>query len=76
MKLRFGLESALAAIALVLATLTAVWPAWLELITGLDPDRGNGSLEWIIAAAFALVAIIAAALARHDWIKLKALRTA
>ena len=33
---------------------TVVWPDWLELLTGLDPDRGQGWAEWLVAALCAL----------------------
>jgi hypothetical protein len=49
-------ESAAAAIVAGLAVLTAVWPDWIEGLTGQDPDNGSGSLELYITAAFAVAA--------------------
>jgi len=53
-------------LAAVLAVLTAIWPDWIELLFGADPDGGDGSTEWGIVAALAVVAILFAALARFE----------
>jgi hypothetical protein len=63
---RFWLELALAAIALVLFVLTLVWHDWIEAF-GIEPDGGNGSLEWVIVALFAVAALVCGALARAEW---------
>ena len=65
-RLRFWAECALAGLAAVLAVLTAAWPNWIELLFGADPDGGDGSAEWGIVAALALVAIVFAVLARFE----------
>jgi hypothetical protein len=52
---RLWLEAALAAGAGVMGVLTLFWHDWIEALFGVDPDHGNGSLEWIVA--FALLAI-------------------
>jgi len=52
---RLWLEAGLAAGAGVLGVLTLFWHDWIEAVFGVDPDHGNGSLEWIVA--FALLAI-------------------
>jgi hypothetical protein len=67
-------ETILAATFAVLAVVTAVWPTWIESITGLEPDAGSGSLEWAIVAVFAAAALGAAIVARHDYRNLKAAR--
>jgi hypothetical protein len=56
------LELAFAVVFAVLATVTAIWPTWLETVTGMDPDGGSGETEWAIIAVFAIVAVVAAAL--------------
>jgi hypothetical protein len=68
------LEAFLAVAFGILAVVTALWPTWIESITGLDPDAGSGSLEWGIVAVFAVVALGATAIARHDYRSLKAAR--
>ena len=44
---------------------------WIEIVFGVDPDGGDGSLEWFIVAALALVAVIFAAMARVEWRRLE-----
>ena len=60
-----ALEACLAVSALVLACLTLLVPAWIEALTGWDPDRGSGGAEWLIAGALALCAGAAALAARR-----------
>jgi hypothetical protein len=63
----FWPESVLAFIAGVLALLTAVWPDWIERVTGLNPDAHSGGVEWSVAAGCALAAVLFAAFARREW---------
>ena len=72
--MRVRLEAILAATFGVLAVLTALWPTWIESITGLEPDAGSGSFEWAMVAVLAAVALGAAAFARHDYRNLRAAR--
>ena len=59
------LETGLAVAALALALLTLLVPAWLEALTGWDPDRHTGGAEWLIATALMLCSGAAAAAARR-----------
>jgi hypothetical protein len=63
----FWAESLLAGIAGFLAILTAVWPTWIEGVTGFDPDKQSGSLEWILVAGCGLAALLLGTLARREW---------
>lgn len=65
-RLRYWVECALAGLAAVLAVMTAIWPDWIELLFDADPDGGNGSAEWGIVIALAVVAIVFAVLARFE----------
>jgi hypothetical protein len=64
---RFWFETTSAVIGLSLFVLTLFTREWFEVLTGLDPDRGNGALE--LTLAFGLLAISAASvlLARLDY---------
>jgi hypothetical protein len=50
----------------VLALATALWPDWIELLTGQDPDLDDGRVESLVLGVVALVAITLLALARRD----------
>jgi hypothetical protein len=50
-----------------LASVTAFWPTWIEALTGLDPDGGNGALEWLVVVVFAVVGVAFGLLARHHF---------
>jgi hypothetical protein len=64
---RFWVEAGLAVITLVLAIATAIWPTWIELVFGVDPDEGSGALEWAIVATLALVTLATTLAAGFEW---------
>ncbi|HEY7397367.1 MAG TPA: hypothetical protein VH538_03620 [Gaiellaceae bacterium] len=64
---RFLLAVVAASLSASLAVLTVVWSEWIEALTGLDPDHGNGSAEWLVVLALALVAVGATVVARGQW---------
>jgi hypothetical protein len=66
-KARFYLEAVLATLATGLFALTLVSRDWIELLFKVEPDEGNGSLEWIIVITLAVAAVALIALARRDW---------
>jgi hypothetical protein len=70
----FWTEVALAAASTVLAVLTAVYPTWIESLTGLDPDAGSGAAEWLVVVLLALAAVVLAAGARLTWSALRPAR--
>jgi hypothetical protein len=64
---RFWVEVGLFVTSAVLFLVTVVWPAWIELVFGADPDRGDGLAEWAIAAG-ALATAVAFSLAAYvEW---------
>jgi hypothetical protein len=48
----FWVECILGATSAALAILTLIVPRWIEITLRVDPDGGNGTLEWLIALAF------------------------
>ena len=61
---RQRLEAATATLCAVAATMTAIWPQWLEAL-GFDPDAGNGTTEWALVGCLGLVSLLSlGALAR------------
>jgi tetrahydromethanopterin S-methyltransferase subunit E len=39
------------------AGMTAIVPSWIETVFKIDPDGGNGAVEWLLVAALAGVAV-------------------
>lgn len=64
---RFWLETALAATTAVLAAVTIVSREWIELVFGVGPDHGSGSLEWLVVARALVACVVFSALARAEW---------
>jgi hypothetical protein len=71
LRVRFWVEAGLAALCALLAILTLFTRDWIEALTGFDPDNHNGSFEWMIVAALALVCILLSVAARADWRRLR-----
>ena len=61
------LFTALALMSAVLSLLTATDPQWLERLTGMSPDAGDGSTEWGLTLTFVIATIGFAILARRSW---------
>jgi len=53
------------------ATVTAVWPDWIELLFYWSPDHGSGSAEWLIVVAAVLTAVTSSTLAAIEWRRLQ-----
>ena len=73
LKTRLRVESILAVISAGLFVLTLINAEWIEALTGLEPDAGSGALEFLIAAAFLVAAVVTALMARHDYRQLASL---
>src|SRR5438445_8176015 len=67
LKVRVRLEMAVALCAGVLGLLTIFWHDWIEILTGLDPDQHNGSVEWLLVALLLAVAVAMGLVARRHW---------
>jgi hypothetical protein len=64
MRRRFYIEAVLAGLMAVLTVVTLISKEWIEVVFGVDPDGGNGSLEWAIVA---VLAVVSAALSLTAW---------
>jgi hypothetical protein len=45
---------------------TLLWSDWIELVVDIDPDRGGGAVEWIIAGTLLAAALALGAAARRQ----------
>jgi hypothetical protein len=68
---RLRLEVGLAILSVLLFFATLLWPEWIEIVFGVDPDFGNGSLEWLIMELTAISAVVAIFLARANWRRIR-----
>jgi hypothetical protein len=64
---RFWIESGLALACAALAVLTLAWRDWIEALTGLNPDRHSGSVEWLVVVALLLCSAVVGLAARAEW---------
>lgn len=67
MRSRFWLETGMGTITGILFVITLMWRDWIEIVFGVDPDSGNGSLEWLIVGVLLVVTITLFILARYEW---------
>jgi hypothetical protein len=70
------IETALAALAGLLAVITIFWRDWIEGLTGWDPDHHNGSFEIFIILGLAAVSVLLGLAARMTWRKIAPTATA
>jgi hypothetical protein len=70
--LRFWIETALGAATGVLLFVTLFSKTWIEQVFGVDPDKGNGTLEWGTVVALFAVTVAIGFLARREWQRLHA----
>lgn len=64
---RFWIETILASAAGLLGLVTLFWRDWIETVFGVDPDKGNGSAEWLAVVILLAAAVTLAAGARLEW---------
>lgn len=65
-RVRFWLELVCGLLGAVLFVLTLITRAWIELIFGVDPDNGSGTLELAIAVGLLSVSIVSSLLAAYE----------
>lgn len=63
-RIAFELILFLAALGLFVATIAE--PEWIEVLTGIEPDEGSGSLEAVITIVTGLLAVSFAMLSAYD----------
>ncbi len=63
----FWIERVMALASAALLVVTLITRTWIEEIFKVDPDQGNGSLEWIIIGVALLVTVASVTLAGGEW---------
>lgn len=62
----------MAAVNAALLAFTLLWPEWIELVFGVEPDAGSGALErWIVVMTIAL-SMAFLVMARAEWRRVSA----
>ena len=63
---RLLIEKTLAYLSAGMCLLTVVWSDWIELVFRVDPDGGNGALEWGLLVVLVATTVMFATAARAD----------
>lgn len=71
-RIKMKIKAALSIASAALALLTVVSREWIEILFGVDPDNGSGTLEWFIVVGLALTALTLGVWSRSDWRQLRA----
>jgi hypothetical protein len=66
---RFWIEAGLATATGILFIMTLISREWIEVVFGVEPDGGNGELEWLVSFAFLVATITFAVVARGEYKK-------
>lgn len=69
---RFWLETVIAIVTSIVFVFTLVQRDWIEIVFGVDPDQGNGTLEWLIVGVLLLATITLFILASYEWRRARA----
>ena len=64
---RFWFQAAFGMIFTALLILTIAVPDLVEEVFRVNPDGGNGALEWFIVAVCGVAAVVSVGLARAEW---------
>lgn len=67
LRVRFWVQAALGAAAAALGVATIAWEDWTEVVFHLNPDIGNGSVEWMFLLVLATMTVSFAGGARLEW---------
>jgi hypothetical protein len=64
---QFYAETILGALTGILFVVTLLNRAWIEMLFHVDPDQGQGWVEWLIVGVLLAVTLALASLARLEW---------
>ena len=64
---RFWIEAVFAGILGILLVVTLVSREWIEVVFGVDPDHGDGSVEWLAVGLIGIVCCVLSVSAHSEW---------
>lgn len=64
---RFWPELGMGIVTAVMFVITLIRRDWIEALFSIDPDQGNGSLEWFIVAGLLVATVALFSLAAYEW---------
>lgn len=67
LRLWFYAETIIGVLASALFMYTLFARDWIEIVFKVDPDQGQGWVEWMIVAALFVLALTCGYLARREW---------
>jgi hypothetical protein len=67
LRLWFYAETILGVLATALFAYTLFTRDWIETLFTIDPDRGQGWVEWMVVGALLALAFLCSYLARREW---------
>lgn len=67
MNRRFKFEAFLALVSVIGAAITVAWRDWIEIVFRIDPDKGSGTIEWMLVGLMVIAAVGSGTLARAQW---------
>lgn len=69
---RFWPEAGMGVITALMSLVTLMQRDWIEALFKIDPDAGNGSVEWLMVGALLMVTLTLFSLAGYEWHKASA----
>jgi hypothetical protein len=66
-RFRFWVEVTLGTLTGLLFVVTLVSREWIEAVSGVDPDGGDGSLEVAVLASLLVATVVCSVSARAEW---------
>ncbi len=69
---RFFVEIGLGAASLLLFVVTLIRNDWIEVVLRVDPDGGNGAVEYFVCFVLLVAVAVSSWLARTEWRRFRA----